>query len=60
MADENRQIESQKSSTGRRRPVVAKVRQVSNLADLVMIAPGEKPPDGMIVRRAGVLVADGG
>ena len=32
MADENRQIESQKNpgSTGRRRPIVAKVRQVEN------------------------------
>ena len=33
---------------------------VGELADPVMVAPGEEPPAGMVIGRAGVLVADGG
>ena len=33
---------------------------VGELAELVVLAPGEEPADGMQVGRPGVLVADGG
>ncbi len=33
---------------------------IGDLADLVMVAPGEEPDAGMIIRHAGVFVADGG
>ncbi len=33
---------------------------IGEVADLVMIAPGEEPDAGMIIRHAGVFVADGG
>jgi hypothetical protein len=33
---------------------------IGDLADLVLVAPGEEPRGGAIVRHAGVFVADGG
>ena len=33
---------------------------IGDLADLVMVAPGEEPDAGMIIRHARVFVADGG
>ena len=33
---------------------------IGNLADLVMVAPGEEPDAGAMIRHARVLVADGG
>ncbi len=33
---------------------------VGDLAEPVMVAPGEEPDAGMIIRHAGVFVADGG
>ena len=33
---------------------------IGDLADLVMVAPGEEPSAGTIIRHARVLVADGG
>ena len=33
---------------------------VGELADLVLVAPGEEPADGPVIGHAGVLVADGG
>ena len=33
---------------------------IGNLADLVMVAPGEEPHAGVMIRHAGVLVANGG
>ena len=33
---------------------------IGDLADLVMVAPGEEPSGGPVIGHAGVLVADGG
>jgi hypothetical protein len=33
---------------------------IGNLADLVLVAPGEEPDAGTIIRHTGVFIADGG
>jgi hypothetical protein len=52
---ENRQIESQKNpgSTGRRRPIIAKVRQVENQRRIAVA-----PDDKQVGRMAGAIEAD--